>query len=305
MPRPAWLKTRLPSGETSRDVAALLTRLRLHTVCASARCPNLGECWGRGTATFMILGDVCTRHCGFCAVTTGNPGGARDETEPDRIAEAVRELKLKHVVITSVDRDDLPDLGAEAFAAVIRGIGQIGPIGADSQPTVEVLTPDFGAREELLETVLSAHPDVFAHNVEVVRELSPRVRDRRAGYDLSLQMLSRAKQLRPEQLTKSGLMVGLGETHEQVVRTLKDLRRNQVDVVTVGQYLRPARVNLPVVEYVTPAQFEEYGQIARGLGFRTVFSAPLVRSSWHAEEAVQREASALDRRTSGSCRASN
>ncbi|MEO0108352.1 MAG: lipoyl synthase [candidate division WOR-3 bacterium] len=281
MPRPAWLKTKLPTGEVSQRVSELLAELRLHTVCVSARCPNRGECWGRGTATFMILGETCTRRCLFCGVTTGNPKGIWDETEPQRIASAVRAMGLRYVVVTSVDRDDLADLGAGAFAATIRAIR--GTLGQGAAPRVEVLTPDFAARPELLVQVLEARPDVFAHNLETVEALTPLVRDRRASYRQSLLLLAQARMLAPGLILKSGFMLGLGETKEQVIRTLEDIRSCGVDVVTIGQYLRPSRANLPVVEYVSPAQFAEYGQRAREMGFSSVQSGPLVRSSYHAE----------------------
>ena len=277
--KPAWLKTRLPTGGVYRDVDRILGELDLNTVCSSARCPNLGDCWGRGTATFMILGDTCTRHCGFCAVRTGNPHGALDASEPQRIAQAVARLNLRYVVLTSVDRDDLPDLGAGQFARTIQAIRS-----SISAVRVEVLIPDFGARPELLALVTAAAPDVLAHNLETVEELAPDVRDPRASYGRSLDVLRRVKELNPNQTTKSGIMVGLGETPEQVIRTLRDLRAQQVDTVTIGQYLRPSRRNLPVREYVTPEQFAEYARLGRAMGFRAVFSAPLVRSSFHAGE---------------------
>jgi len=287
--KPYWLKTRLPSGETSRDMDRLLARLGLHTVCASAKCPNLGECWGHGTATFMILGDVCTRHCRFCAVRSGNPGGDVDAAEPDRIAQAVLELKLRHVVVTSVDRDDLPDLGTGQFACTIRAIRQAAP-----HARIEVLIPDFAARPELLRLIADAGPDIIAHNLETVEALTPAVRDLRANYRSSLRVLEMLRdrgqsrfseaESRYSPLTKSGLMLGLGETQEQVVQTLRDLRSVGVSIVTIGQYLPPRRSSFPVAEYVPPEQFAEYGRIARELGFAAVASAPLVRSSYHAAD---------------------
>jgi lipoic acid synthetase len=306
--KPSWLKAKLPTGSTYQTVDRLLGSLQLNTVCSSARCPNLGDCWGRGTATFMILGNVCTRHCGFCAVRTGSPGGKVDATEPGRIAEAVAQLALRYVVITSVDRDDLPDLGAGQFACTIEAIRRTAKGGgekgneevsrdspvpdprpltpASPGPGIEVLIPDFNARSDLLSQVVSAAPTVLGHNLETVEELTPEVRDPRASYRTSLEVLRRAKELNPGQTTKSGIMVGLGETRAQVIQTMRDLRASQVDVVTIGQYLRPARRNLPVREYVTPEQFAEYARLGRELGFRAVFSAPLVRSSFHAEEVV-------------------
>jgi lipoic acid synthetase len=291
--KPSWLKTRLPTGEVYRDVDRLLGDLRLNTVCSSARCPNLGDCWGRGTATFMILGDTCTRHCGFCAVRTGNPQGALDADEPERIEQAVAQLNLRYVVLTSVDRDDLPDSGAGQFARAIRAIRERSDRSDKSDrsdsgraPRIEVLLPDFSGARHALASVVAERPTVLGHNLETVEALSPEVRDPRAGYRRSLEVLGRTKELNPNQMTKSGIMVGLGETAEQVVQTLRDLRSVGTDIVTVGQYLRPTRKNLPVVEYVRPERFAEYARIGRELGFRAVFSAPLVRSSFHAEEAV-------------------
>ena len=318
--KPYWLKAKLPAGSTYQTVDRLLGSLQLNTVCSSARCPNLGDCWGRGTATFMILGNVCTRHCGFCAVRTGNPGGKVDASEPDRIAAAVAQLALHYVVITSVDRDDLPDLGAGQFACTIEAIRRTGPNenraqgvkeprnqadptrlpespnpGVLSSVRIEVLIPDFNARPDLLSQVVSAAPTVLGHNLETVEELTPEVRDPRASYRTSLEVLRRAKELNPGQMTKSGIMVGLGETRAQVIQTMRDLRASQVDIITIGQYLRPARRNLPVREYVTPEQFAEYARQGRELGFRAVFSAPLVRSSFHAAEVVSSSASSEPR----------
>jgi lipoic acid synthetase len=291
--RPSWLKTRLPTGAVYRDVDRILSDLHLNTVCASARCPNLGDCWGRGTATFMILGDVCTRHCRFCAVKTGNPHGEVDAGEPGRIAEAVTRLKLRYVVLTSVDRDDLSDSGAGQFAATIRAIRERSDRSDKSDesdsgrtPGIEVLLPDFDGAPRALESVVAERPTVLGHNLETVEALTPEARDRRAGYRRSLEVLRRAKELDPNQMTKSGIMVGLGETTEQVVQTLHDLRTVGTDTVTIGQYLRPTHKNLPVTEYVRPEQFAEYARIGREFGFRAVFSAPLVRSSFHAEEAL-------------------
>jgi lipoic acid synthetase len=281
--KPSWLKTRLPSGEVYRNIDRLLGSLRLNTVCSSARCPNLGDCWGRGTATFMILGNVCTRHCRFCAVKTGNPHAELDATEPERIAEAVARLKLRYVVLTSVDRDDLPDLGAGRFARAIQAIRDSRP-GSDPSPHVEVLIPDLQARRELLALVIAAAPLVLGHNLETVEALTSTVRDHQASYARSLEVLRLAKELNPGQTTKSGIMLGLGETREQVIRTMRDLREVQVDVMTIGQYLRPSHANLPVVEYVPPEQFTDYARTGRELGFRAIFSAPLVRSSFHAEQ---------------------
>jgi lipoic acid synthetase len=285
--KPSWLKTRLPTGAVYHDVDRVLGDLHLNTVCSSARCPNLGDCWGRGTATFMILGDVCTRHCRFCAVKTGNPQGALDADEPERIAQAVAQLNLRYVVLTSVDRDDLPDLGAGQFARTIQAIREKSDRSdLPLTPGIEVLIPDFEGAPRALGLVVAERPTVLGHNLETVEELTSDVRDPRASYRRSLEVLRQTKELASDQLTKSGIMVGLGETADQVVRTLHDLRAVGTDIVTIGQYLRPTSHNLPVVEYVRPEQFAEYARIGRELGFRAVFSAPLVRSSFHADEAL-------------------
>ncbi len=268
---------RLPVGETAMAMRRRLKRLALHTVCEEARCPNQGECWGAGTATVMILGDTCTRSCRFCAVRSGHPGGVTDPQEPARVAEAVRDAGLKYVVLTSVDRDDVPDGGAGQFAATIRALRQASP-----GVRVEVLVPDY--LDERLATLLEAAPDVLAHNVEVVRRLSPSVRDRRASYDRSLDTLRQAARMRPGQLTKSSIMVGLGETPEEVRECLRDLREAGVRLVTLGQYLRPTTRNLPVVRYVPPEEFAELDRDARAMGFEFVASGPLVRSSYRAAE---------------------
>ncbi|MFO7638701.1 MAG: lipoyl synthase [bacterium] len=278
--KPPWLRARLAQGAEFEQVNARLRRHGINTVCSSARCPNLAECWNRGTATFMILGAVCTRHCRFCSVATGNPGGAADEGEPGRVAAAVAELGLRYVVLTSVDRDDLPDLGAGLFARTVREIGRRPGNGA---PRVEVLTPDFGGREELVGQVLAAGPAVFGHNLETVERLTPRTRDPRAGYRRSLAVLAAAKRLAPGVTIKSGLMVGLGETDAEVSAALRDLRGAGCEVVTIGQYLRPARRCLPVARYVEPARFADWEAEACGLGFRAASCGPLVRSSYLAD----------------------
>ncbi|MBM3314433.1 lipoyl synthase [candidate division WOR-3 bacterium] len=282
MRKPAWLRTRLPSGPEFGRVNERLRRHGLNTVCSAARCPNLHECWSAGTATFMILGDTCTRHCRFCATRTGNPGGVVDETEPERVAAAVAELGLRYVVLTSVDRDDLDDLGAGVFAAAVRHVRRVRP-GAG----VEVLTPDFGGREELVRQVTGAGPDVFGHNAETVERLTPEVRDRRASYRRSLDVLATAKRLAPQVVTKSGMMVGLGETDDEVHATMRDLRQAGCDIVTVGQYLQPDRRSLAVQRYVEPAGFDRYRAQALGMGFRAAYCGPLVRSSYHAAEVVK------------------
>lgn len=268
---------RLPAGETAMAMGQRLRRLALHTVCESARCPNQGECWGAGTATVMILGDTCTRSCRFCAVRSGHPGGATDPDEPRRVASAVREAGLGYVVVTSVDRDDLPDGGAGQFAATIRALREANPA-----VRVEVLIPDY--LDEELSRVLEAGPDVLAHNVEVVRRLSAGVRDRRASYDRSLRTLRQAAAFRPDGLAKSSVMLGLGETVEEVRECLGDLRDAGVRLLTLGQYLRPSSRHLPVVRYVPPQEFADLERDARAMGFEFVASGPLVRSSYRAAE---------------------
>ena len=277
---PEWL---IPAVRKRPHLAALgseLAELGVHTVCQSARCPNLGECFARGTATFMIMGEVCTRNCGFCAVNHGSPAALEAE-EPRRVAEAARRLGLKHVVVTSVTRDDLADGGAAHFAATIAAIREKLP-----EATVEVLVPDFNGEEEALGTVLAAGPEVLNHNVETAPRLYPRVRPQ-ADYERSLGLLRRAGEMRPEAVTKSGLMVGLGESEEEVLAVLGDLRGAGVGAVTIGQYLQPTRRHLPVAAYIEPSRFDDYAEAARGMGFDHVLSGPLVRSSYHAEKLVQ------------------
>ncbi|MFO7674973.1 MAG: lipoyl synthase [bacterium] len=288
--KPRWLRARLPQGEEFERVNARLRAHGLVTVCSAARCPNLAECWNRGTATFMILGAVCTRNCRFCSVATVNPGGAVDESEPGRVAAAVAELDLRYVVLTSVDRDDLDDLGAGQFARTVSEVRARNPeAGGEDAGTgtggvrVEVLTPDFCGRAELIGQVLAAGPAVFGHNLETVERLSPEVRDRRAGYRRSLEVLATAKRLAPGIPTKSGLMAGLGETDEEVSHALRDLRTAGCDIVTIGQYLRPARHCRPVARHVAPERFAEWEDEARALGFRAAFCGPLVRSSYLAD----------------------
>ncbi len=280
--RPDWLKAPLPTGGTYARLKGLVQELELHTVCQEARCPNVGECWVHGTATIMILGKVCTRACKFCAVSTGNPAGWVDPREPEHVARAVAELGLGYVVLTSVDRDDLPDGGAGQFAAVVRAIKEKSP-----GVRVEALTPDFQGDEAAVRTVLESGLDVFAHNLETVRRLTPRVRDPRAGYDQSLAVLDYAgryvRENGLEVLTKSSLMVGLGETDEEIALAMDDLRAAGVSILTIGQYLRPTRHHLPVERYVTPEAFEAYRRMGLEKGFVEVFSGPLVRSSYRAE----------------------
>ena len=278
--KPSWIKVRLPSNPVFFSTKALISDLRLHTVCESAQCPNRWECWSQGTATFMIAGDRCTRACGFCAVTTAKPL-ALEEDEPQRVAEAVMRMKLKHVVITAVARDDLKDGGAHHFARVITAIQKM-----DSSIIIEVLVPDFHADDSCIQTVLDAGPDIYNHNLETVERLTPVVRSR-AKYRTSLQVLRRAKELSSRGrgiVTKSGIMLGLGETEPEIFQTMDDLREVGCQVLTMGQYLRPTPNHLPVVEFVTPEQFDLYGEIARKKGFEHVASGPLVRSSYHAAD---------------------
>jgi lipoic acid synthetase len=275
--KPPWIKVRLPSNPVFFSTKALISDLRLHTVCESAQCPNRWECWSQGTATMMIAGDRCTRACGFCAVTTAKPS-ALEKDEPQRVAEAVRRMKLRHVVITAVARDDLKDGGAAHFAQTINAIREM-----DSTIIIEVLVPDFHAEDWCIQTVLDASPDIYNHNMETVERLTPIVRSR-AKYRTSLRVLQRAKRLSPKVVTKSGVMLGLGETEPELFQTMDDLRDIGVQVLTMGQYLRPSPQHLPVVEYVTPEQFEFLGEVARKKGFEHVASGPLVRSSYHAAD---------------------
>ena len=275
--RPKWLRAPAPTGQNYRDLKGLIARLRLHTVCESAACPNVGECWNRRTATFMMLGNVCTRRCGFCAVQKGAPLPV-DYDEPARIAEAVSLMGLKFAVITSVNRDDRPDGGAELFAMVIRAIRQRVP-----ECGVEVLIPDFQGNLEAVETVMEARPDVLNHNTETVPRLYRQVR-LGARYQRSLDVLRHASRVQPETPTKSGLMLGLGETAEEVLQVMRDLRAHEVRILTLGQYLRPSRDHLPMARLYTPREFAELKTEALKMGFRHVESGPLVRSSYHAHE---------------------
>jgi lipoic acid synthetase len=280
-PRPQWLRSRAPGGEHYRELKTLVERLHLHTVCESAACPNLGECWNHRTATFMILGNVCTRRCGFCAVQKGAPL-AVDTDEPRRVAEAAETLGLRYVVITSVNRDDRMDGGAELFALTIRAIRERLP-GC----RVEVLIPDFQGSHQAMDIVLDAAPDVLNHNTETVPRLYRQVR-LGARYERSLDILAYSKSVRPEIPSKSGLMLGLGETSEEVLGVMRDLRAHQVDILTLGQYLRPSLKHLPVIRYVPPEEFAEFRRLGYEMGFRHVESGPLVRSSYHAADAAPR-----------------
>ncbi len=277
--KPEWLRVRAPSGDRYGHLKGLLRDLNLHTVCEEAHCPNVGECWGGGTATIMLLGDLCTRGCRFCAVRSGNPRGLVDAEEPRHVAEAIADLGLTYVVLTSVDRDDLPDGGAAHFAATIQEIK-----ARDADVLVEALIPDFQGDLEAVRTVVEAGPDVLDHNLETVRRLQGAARDRRANYAQSLGVLRAAKAMREGLLTKSSLMLGLGETREEVLETMRDLRANGVDLLTLGQYLRPSEWHLPVQEYVSPEAFDDLREAGEGLGFRYVAAGPLVRSSYRAGE---------------------
>src|SRR5882672_9436383 len=275
---PEWLRLALPTSNTFARTRSLLDELKLHTVCESAKCPNHWECWSRGTATFMIAGDRCTRACGFCAVTTAKPL-ALEIDEPARVAEAVHRMRLRHVVITAVARDDLRDGGAEHFQRTILAVRALSP-----DTIIEVLTPDFNDSDASIDKVLEAKPQIFNHNLETVRRLTPTVRSR-ATYDRSLSVLRKVKAKRGDEIyTKSGLMLGLGETELELMTALGDLRRAECNILTLGQYLQPTLKHLPVVEFVTPARFNEIGETARKMGFLHVASGPLVRSSYHADE---------------------
>lgn len=280
VPKPEWLKVKLPSGEQYERVKAKVDSLALNTVCKEANCPNLAECWGAGTATIMILGDTCTRGCRFCNVKTGNPKGIVDWMEPVRVAEAVRDMGWKYLVVTAVDRDDLPDGGALIFANTVREIHERVP-----GSRVEILSGDYRGDLDALNIVLDAAPDVFAHNMETVRRLTPRVRDKRAKYDQSLHVLAHAKKRAPERFTKTSIMVGLGETDEEVEQVMDDARSVGVDIFTIGQYLQPTKKHLPVDSFVTPETFARYASLGKSKGFHQVVSSPLSRSSYHAEQA--------------------
>ncbi|HEX5221000.1 MAG TPA: lipoyl synthase [Verrucomicrobiae bacterium] len=275
---PEWLRIKLPTSDSFSRTRSLLDELKLHTVCESAKCPNHWECWSKGTATFMIAGDRCTRACGFCAVNTAKPL-ALEVDEPQRVAEATRRMGLKHVVITAVARDDLKDGGADHFRRTVEEVRRLNP-----GIVIEVLTPDFLDNAAAIESVLGSNPHIFNHNLETVRRLTPSVRHR-ATYDRSLSVLRKVKALRGEAIhTKSGMMLGLGEREEEVLEAMQDLRAANCDILTLGQYLQPTLKHLPVVEFVPPAKFAEYKERAEGMGFVHVASGPMVRSSYHADE---------------------
>jgi lipoic acid synthetase len=273
--KPNWLRVKLPIGENYKKVRGLVDQHKLHTICESGSCPNMGECWGEGTATFMILGNICTRSCGFCAVQTGKPEKV-DEFEPGRVANSVKIMGIKHAVITSVDRDDLKDGGANIWAQAVRAIRNQSP-----GTTLETLIPDFAGKWENLQIIIDVAPEIVSHNLETVRRLTKQVRIQ-AKYDRSLEVLFRLK--KGGMRTKSGVMLGLGETENEVLETMDDLRNVGVDILTLGQYLQPTLRHLPVVQFITPDQFDKYREIGLKMGFRYVESGPLVRSSYHAEK---------------------
>ena len=273
--KPKWLRVKLPTGESYKKVRNLVSEHKLHTICESGNCPNMGECWGEGTATFMILGNICTRSCGFCAVATGRPD-AVDPYEPVRLAKSVKIMGVKHAVITSVDRDDLKDGGSLIWAETVNAVRRISP-----GTTLETLIPDFAGKWENLQNIIDVAPEIVSHNLETVRRLTKQVRIQ-AKYDRSLEALRRLK--KGGMKTKSGVMLGLGETEEEIYETMDDLRAVNVDILTLGQYLQPTPKHLPVVEFITPENFAKYKQIGLSKGFRYVESGPLVRSSYHAEK---------------------
>ena len=273
--KPKWLKVKLPTGEDYKKVRNLVSEHKLHTICESGNCPNMGECWGAGTATFMILGNVCTRSCGFCAVATGKPEEV-DVFEPGRVANSVKLMNVKHAVITSVDRDDLQDGGSEIWVSTVKAIRRQSP-----KTTLETLIPDFAGKWENLQNSINVAPEIVSHNIETVRRLTKIIRVQ-AKYNRSLELLLRLK--KGGMKTKSGLMLGLGETHDEVLETLEDLKQAKVDIVTIGQYLQPTPKHAPVEEFITPELFSSYKESGLKMGFRYVESGPLVRSSYHAEK---------------------
>lgn len=283
--KPDWLKVRLPGGDTFEGVREKVRGLKLHTVCQEALCPNIGECWGAGTATIMILGDTCTRGCRFCNVKTGSPRGEVDWLEPKRVAEAVRDMGWKYLVLTAVDRDDLTDGGAAIFASTVRAIHRLSP-----EAKVECLTGDFAGDLAALETVLASEPEVLAHNLETVERLQSTVRDRRASFAQSLAILAHAGRSGKVRYTKTSLMVGLGEREDEISAAMDAARAAGVAIFTLGQYLQPTKRHLPVVEYVTPEKFERLRALGLSKGFRQVVSSPLSRSSYHAEQAFNEPA---------------
>ena len=278
-PKPKWLRVKLPTGKKYTELRGLVDKYELHTICTSGSCPNMGECWGEGTATFMILGNICTRSCGFCGVQTGRPDTV-DWAEPEKVARSIKIMSIKHAVITSVDRDDLPDQGTIIWTETVKAIRRMNP-----NTTLETLIPDFQGREDLLDRIVEVAPEVVSHNMETVRRLTREVRIQ-AKYDRSLEALKFLKEQGVHR-TKSGLMLGLGETEEEVIASMEDLRDAKVDIITLGQYLQPSKKHLPVADFVTPEQFKKYEVLGKEMGFRHVESGALVRSSYKAHKHIQ------------------
>lgn len=278
-PKPKWLRVKLPTGKKYTELRGLVDKYELHTICTSGSCPNMGECWGEGTATFMILGNICTRSCGFCGVQTGRPDTV-DWAEPEKVARSIKIMSIKHAVITSVDRDDLPDQGTIIWTETVKAIRRMNP-----NTTLETLIPDFQGREDLLDRIVEVAPEVVSHNMETVRRLTREVRIQ-AKYDRSLEALKYLKE-QGVQRTKSGLMLGLGETEEEVISSMEDLRNAKVDIITLGQYLQPSKKHLPVADFITPEQFKKYEVLGKEMGFRHVESGALVRSSYKAHKHIE------------------
>jgi lipoic acid synthetase len=278
-PKPKWLRVKLPTGKKYTELRGLVDKYELHTICTSGSCPNMGECWGEGTATFMILGNICTRSCGFCGVQTGRPDTV-DWAEPEKVARSIKIMSIKHAVITSVDRDDLPDQGTIIWTETVKAIRRMNP-----NTTLETLIPDFQGREDLLNRIVEVAPEVVSHNMETVRRLTREVRIQ-AKYDRSLEALKYLKEQGVHR-TKSGLMLGLGETEEEVIASMEDLRNAKVDIITLGQYLQPSKKHLPVADFITPEQFKKYDVLGKKMGFRHVESGALVRSSYKAHKHIE------------------
>jgi lipoic acid synthetase len=278
-PKPKWLRVKLPTGKKYTELRGLVDKYELHTICTSGSCPNMGECWGEGTATFMILGNICTRSCGFCGVQTGRPDTV-DWAEPEKVARSIKIMSIKHAVITSVDRDDLPDQGTIIWTETVKAIRRMNP-----NTTLETLIPDFQGREDLLDRIVEVAPEVVSHNMETVRRLTREVRIQ-AKYDRSLEALKYLKEQGVHR-TKSGLMLGLGETEEEVIASMEDLRNAKVDIITLGQYLQPSKKHLPVAGFITPEQFKKYDVLGKKMGFRHVESGALVRSSYKAHKHIE------------------
>ncbi|OUX37410.1 MAG: lipoyl synthase [Candidatus Pelagibacter sp. TMED273] len=278
-PKPKWLRVKLPTGKKYTELRGLVDKYELHTICTSGSCPNMGECWGEGTATFMILGNICTRSCGFCGVQTGRPDTV-DWAEPEKVARSIKIMSIKHAVITSVDRDDLPDQGTIIWTETVKAIRRMNP-----NTTLETLIPDFQGREDLLDRIVEIAPEVVSHNMETVRRLTREVRIQ-AKYDRSLEALKYLKEQGVHR-TKSGLMLGLGETEEEVIASMEDLRNAKVDIITLGQYLQPSKKHLPVADFITPEQFKKYEVLGKEMGFRHVESGALVRSSYKAHKHIE------------------